>query len=283
MIKRLLTILSIVALMATSFVVSPVAAETPPVALGWSSTDNLYYYYSAKIIPGPMDGGEETVLKSGDGGSIFNGEDYLLPFTMLSKWGTATLTVSAHSDSTSLLYISATGYGDTSNVNDFSTSVTGKSSIPLYMYEDGESGNPFDVLIEVTYSFSASVFDSVNPNSNSHYFDVSSYGIDGNGKIFEGVIYVDSWAVIEVPLDMLYNFDMSLSPGYITSFDVKAGLFIEIQGLYQYMSGSNSVSFYDWIGNSPIPRGEEEESYYWYITLTGSAGWYDLQIYVDFV
>jgi hypothetical protein len=279
MFKKTLAVLSLVALMAISFSI-PVAAEDPPVQLPWSTTDHQSYSYSVEIIPGRSDGDdtEFTYEISAPGVKFFYGASYLLPFTMPSGWGSAELTIFA--DSNQEIYISTTDFNDTSNPNYLNTDVTGMGSIPIYVYEEGEVGNQVTVLVEVNYSFNAPILSS----DYSHHFDNSGLGIDGNGNIFDGMVYVDSWGVIDFPLEILADFQNSV--GYITSFNISApGLFIEVQGLYTYMSNNNSLSFYDWIGESlPVPGEEEmEREYYWYITLTGSAGWYDLQIWADYV
>jgi len=134
--------------------------------------------------------------------------------------------------------------------------------------------------IEVAYSLKI----TVTLTTNADVFSGSTVsGFSSSGSAFDGIIYVNSLVVIEIPLDMLVGFENTYLV-WITSLNVASGLWIEVQGLYQNTSGNNAVSFYDWIGESPIPRSpsEEELTYYWYVTLAGTAGWYDLTISIDF-
>jgi hypothetical protein len=294
MFKKILAALSLAALMVVNFISTPVAAEASTSTLYQSATYTIFDSQTSRnsdgdlicpnggiyAVPGSNFPGHVLRQPQKDGwGEIFYGEQWGVPTIYSSTFDHMVVHVSltdneqgggalyVNFDNRGLLPLDPSGY------------VCYGNSFALVLSIDETNGSqPYHVVIAADLYFTTPVF--IFP----HYVDGSTLGIDGNGCIFDGVIYFDSWGTIEYPLDMLVAFEMTL-PGYITSFNVYTpGLFIEIQGLYQYMDDYDYLSFYDWIGESPkAPRGEEEESYYWYIDLSGAEGWYDIQIWVDFV
>ena len=293
MFKKILTVLSLVALMATSFVVSPVATKA----------STVYPYGPFTLFSGTI-----FVSDSNDVNGVFpcgvcdDGEEFT-PYSVipiLNEFRTSILNALSYAEVT----ITATSAGhdfplivlangiqqnvSTYKVNGIqqnSSTFNAYGSDPEISIKSEAQGNTYEATIEATIYFTTPVLNTKNyNNSYSNPVDGSALGIDGNGVIFDGFIFINHGAVIEYPISLLADFETTKSV-CITSFNVYApGLFIGIQGLYQCSSDYGSLSFFDWIGKSPIPRWEEEEfSYLWYIDLSGATGWYYLKISVDFV